>query len=129
MERKCYNHPERYPVGTCRYCGRSLCSECLVTGKGYYHCKNEDDCLAFQEKGADARPIPMKKEPIVEAAVDEKTLAEVAVEKTKLRDEGVHQPLKERGLNYYARIFRKPRSVRDAVVITEILTRRRFKRP
>ena len=50
IKEKCHNHPEKNSIGTCRYCGRYLCAECLVEGKGYYYCKNEEDCMRCQEK-------------------------------------------------------------------------------
>lgn len=59
MTEKCYHHPERNVVATCRYCGRYLCDECLVHNKKakYYSCKDTQDCLTCQESqstGGDA---------------------------------------------------------------------------
>ncbi len=48
---KCYNHEGKEATATCHYCRRQLCSECVIfnrKGKSY-HCKNENDCLAYQE--------------------------------------------------------------------------------
>ena len=44
MTQQCFNHPKREATGTCRYCGRNLCSECL---KGE-SCKDEIGCLEYQ---------------------------------------------------------------------------------
>lgn len=51
MTDRCYRHPQRNVVATCRYCGRHLCDECLVHNKKakYYSCKDTQGCLAFQE--------------------------------------------------------------------------------
>ena len=34
----CTNHPEKEAAGTCVYCGKLFCSDCLVEigGKNYY---------------------------------------------------------------------------------------------
>ena len=55
MTRKCYKHPENEAIGTCRYCGRHLCTECIIFNKKgkYYHCKKEGDCMAYQESQPD----------------------------------------------------------------------------
>ena len=128
MAEKCYNHPQYDAMGTCRYCGRLLCSDCLAKGEGYYYCKNEDDCLTFQEKQSDTSSITVKKEAAVRKTVDEKKTEPVPPKKVDLPDESDRWATKERAVNYYARIFRKPRSIRDAVVMAEILTRPRFRK-
>ncbi len=66
MTQKCFNHPKINAVGTCRYCGRDLCQECLLKKENiifmppkvygykqhrkeeYFHCKDEDGCLDYQ---------------------------------------------------------------------------------
>jgi hypothetical protein len=55
MTQKCYKHAENDAIGTCRYCGRHLCTECIIFNKKgkYYHCKKESDCMAYQESQLD----------------------------------------------------------------------------
>jgi hypothetical protein len=62
MERPCHHHPDREPAGTCCYCDRPLCKECLSTNsQGRSFCRREDDCLAYQDElsspGGPASPI------------------------------------------------------------------------
>lgn len=62
MERPCHHHPDRETAGTCCYCDRPLCQECLLTNKqGKSFCRREDDCLAYQDElsstGEPASPI------------------------------------------------------------------------
>ena len=48
-KKKCHNHSEKDATAACRYCGRYLCSDCLRKSGDYYCCKNEDECLAYQD--------------------------------------------------------------------------------
>jgi hypothetical protein len=62
MDLRCCHHPDRDAQGTCCYCERALCDECLTRNKqGKSYCKREDDCLAFQDDlaapGEPASPI------------------------------------------------------------------------
>jgi hypothetical protein len=58
----CYNHPGRDASGTCKYCGRLLCSECLLKKSDYYCCKNSDDCLEYQESlDSSSKPLPLER--------------------------------------------------------------------
>lgn len=52
MDTKCFKHPEKNASNKCYYCHRFLCSDCLNYNKKYkrYSCKNQSDCLAYQEK-------------------------------------------------------------------------------
>ena len=62
MDRPCHHHPDRETAGTCCYCDRPLCEECLLTNsQGKSFCRREDDCLAYQDElsspGEPASPI------------------------------------------------------------------------
>ncbi len=62
MDRPCHQHPDREAAGTCCYCDRPLCEECLLTNReGKPFCRREDDCLAYQDElsspGEPASPI------------------------------------------------------------------------
>jgi hypothetical protein len=63
MELRCRRHPDREAAGTCCYCERPLCAECLSTNpKGRSFCKNEEECLAYQDGlsspgGEEATPV------------------------------------------------------------------------
>lgn len=51
MDLRCHHHPGRQAVGTCCYCERPLCEECLTTNRpGKSYCRREDDCLAYQDE-------------------------------------------------------------------------------
>lgn len=51
MDARCHHHPGREAVGTCCYCDRPLCEECLSTNReGKPYCQREDDCLAYQDE-------------------------------------------------------------------------------
>ena len=51
MDARCHHHPGREAVGTCCYCDRPLCEECLSTNReGKSYCRREDDCLAYQDE-------------------------------------------------------------------------------
>ncbi len=39
----CFYHPEQPAVGTCRYCGRGLCSECLAIAEDMLACKDRHE--------------------------------------------------------------------------------------
>lgn len=128
MAKNCYNHPQYKAIGTCRYCGRSLCSDCLAKGEDYYYCKNEDDCLTFQEKESDTSSLAVKKEPAVQKTADEKKEEPVPQKKADLPNELDRWPAKEKGKDYYLKLFRRPGSLRDSVVMAEILARPRFRK-
>ena len=36
----CNKHPEKEAVGSCVYCGKMFCAECLVEVKGRMYCKD-----------------------------------------------------------------------------------------
>ena len=36
---KCVNHPEIDAIGTCVYCGKFFCQDCLVEANGRMYCK------------------------------------------------------------------------------------------
>ena len=57
--KKCFHHSERDPAGNCRYCGRSLCVECSSEGRDNLHCKDENDCLDYQNEESEATPVPV----------------------------------------------------------------------
>ena len=128
MATNCYNHPQHDAIGTCRYCGRSLCADCLATGTGYYYCRNEDDCLTFQEKESDASSLKVKKEPAPPKPLDQKKEEPAPPKKADLPVEPDRGPAKEKGEDYYQKLFRRPGSLRDAVVMAEVLTRPRFRK-
>ena len=123
MIRNCYNHLENDAIGTCHYCDRYLCSECLVKSEGYYSCKNRYDCLTFQEKESDISASTLKEE-----TEEEEIVKEVSIEGTDRPDQLNHRPAKQQRESYYLKFFRTPRSLRDAVVMAEILTHPRFRK-
>jgi hypothetical protein len=72
MDLLCNHHPDREAAGTCCYCDRPLCEECLSTNKqGKSFCRREDDCLAYQE---DESPASEPTSPIVAYLTDEYSL-------------------------------------------------------
>jgi len=79
MEGKCYKHPEREATGSCHYCGRDLCSDCLTSGKmgQYFSCSNEADCLAYQE----GQEVPVIPETAVDDYIADKSAVERYVER------------------------------------------------
>lgn len=72
MDRSCHHHPDREAAGTCCYCDRPLCEECLLTNRqGKSFCRREDDCLAYQDElSSPSEPAS----PIVDYLIDEFTL-------------------------------------------------------
>lgn len=50
MNEQCYVHSKKKAIGSCRYCGRNLCEDCLIESNDYYCCINDDNCLDYQEK-------------------------------------------------------------------------------
>ena len=72
MDRPCHHHPDREAAGTCCYCDRPLCEECLLTNRqGKSFCRREDDCLAYQDElSSPSEPAP----PIVDYLIDEFSL-------------------------------------------------------
>jgi len=91
MDLLCHHHPDREAVGTCCYCDRPLCEECLSTNRqGKSYCQREDDCLAYQEEEAPAGEPPS---PLVAYLTDEysldaqlKRLSEILAELGELRE-------------------------------------------
>ena len=91
MDHRCTHHPDREAVGTCCYCDRRLCEECLSTNRqGRSYCRREDDCLAYQE---DQTPAGEPTSPIVAYLTDEysldaqvKRLSEILEELGELRE-------------------------------------------
>ena len=66
MDRPCHHHPDREAAGTCCYCDRPLCEECLLTNRQEKSfCRREDDCLAYQDELSS---------PIVDYLIDELSL-------------------------------------------------------
>jgi hypothetical protein len=50
MDPRCHHHPDREAAGTCCYCERRLCTECLSTNpQGKSFCRREEECLAYQD--------------------------------------------------------------------------------
>jgi hypothetical protein len=41
----CSRHPERQIFGVCRYCERTLCSDCLTLKNDFFSCSDKTDCL------------------------------------------------------------------------------------
>jgi hypothetical protein len=39
IDMRCANHPDKSAVGTCVYCGKVFCSDCLVEVNGNIYCK------------------------------------------------------------------------------------------
>jgi hypothetical protein len=72
MDLRCCYHPDRGAVGECCYCERPLCEECISTNrKGQSYCRQEDNCLAYQEgQSSDREPIS----PLVAYLLDERSL-------------------------------------------------------
>jgi len=72
MDRPCHHHSDREAAGTCCYCDRPLCEECLVTNRqGKTFCRREDDCLAYQDElSSPGEPAS----PIVDYLIDEPSL-------------------------------------------------------
>lgn len=57
MEQRCHHHPDREAEGSCHYCDRPMCGECLRrNAQGRSFCRREDDCLAFQDELAGSGP-------------------------------------------------------------------------
>ena len=72
MDAQCHHHPGREAVGTCCYCERPLCEECLTTNRqGKSYCRREDDCLAYQD-GQSSPGEPTS--PVVAYLIDEFSL-------------------------------------------------------
>jgi hypothetical protein len=72
MDRPCHRHPDREAAGTCCYCDRPLCEECLLTNRqGKSFCRREDDCLAYQD---DLSSPGEPASPIVDYLIDEFSL-------------------------------------------------------
>ena len=72
MDRPCHHHPDREAAGTCCYCDRPLCEECLLTNRQEKSfCRREDDCLAYQDElSSPGEPAS----PIVDYLIDEFSL-------------------------------------------------------
>jgi TM2 domain-containing membrane protein YozV len=47
---KCTNHPERDASGTCVFCGKLFCLDCLIDVKGRLYCKNDIGNVIDHEK-------------------------------------------------------------------------------
>ena len=72
MDQPCHHHPDRESAGTCCYCDRPLCEECLLTNRqGKSFCRREDDCLAYQD---DLASPGEPGSPIVDHLIDELSL-------------------------------------------------------
>ena len=72
MDHPCHHHADREAAGTCCYCDRPLCEECLLTNRlGKSFCRREDDCLAYQDElSSPGEPAS----PIVDYLIDESSL-------------------------------------------------------
>ncbi len=68
----CRHHPESESVGTCCYCDRPMCGECLLTNReGNTFCRREEECLAYQ----DSLTLPSgPASPITDGLLDPSTL-------------------------------------------------------
>lgn len=68
MDLRCHHHPDREADGTCCYCERPLCTECLAKNpQGKVFCRREEECLAYQ----DALTLPGESStPIVDHLTD-----------------------------------------------------------
>lgn len=53
---KCVNHLEKDAVGVCNYCGKSICSDCLVQAQGENYCKECIVAKMGKEKKAEHSP-------------------------------------------------------------------------
>lgn len=51
----CQKHPENEAVGTCAYCGRFFCSDCLVDVNGRNYCREHVN-MAFQDNQQHQQP-------------------------------------------------------------------------
>ena len=60
MKRKCYHHPQKDALANCLYCGRFLCHTCLQKRGDVYCCKDDYDCLSFQEKENEIELLPLE---------------------------------------------------------------------
>lgn len=47
---KCVNHPEKDASGSCVYCGKLFCPDCLVNVKGRMYCKDDVANVFDEEK-------------------------------------------------------------------------------
>ena len=53
----CANHLQSEAIGTCCYCGRPFCKECLAEIHGKYYCR-EHAVYAFGDQRRYAAPLP-----------------------------------------------------------------------
>lgn len=53
---QCTNHPEREAAGTCAFCGKMFCQECLVDVNGRFFCK--DHVSHAFDQSAQSAPQP-----------------------------------------------------------------------
>jgi hypothetical protein len=128
MVNKCFNHPQNDAVGTCHYCGRFLCSHCLRRGDGYYYCKNEFECLAFQEKERGTSGLTLETEIVEQEIVRKEAVKTVSMKTTDRSEQADDRAAMQKRESYYLKLLRTPRSLRDAIVMAEILTRPGFRR-
>ena len=91
MDRPCHHHPDREAAGTCCYCDRPLCEECLVTNRQEKSfCRREDDCLAYQDElSSPGEPAS----PIVDYLIDEFSLDAQVKRVSEILEELVLLPL------------------------------------
>ena len=99
MEVRCFHHPEEEAEATCLYCGRSLCGECLVKRTDYSCCKDEGNCLEYQEGEVEAPSYSLisNAHSLLEAYSDR--LAEVREELHELKTEYGSSIQSDEGLN------------------------------
>jgi hypothetical protein len=128
MVNKCFNHPQNDAVGMCHYCGRFLCVHCAQRGDGYYYCKNELDCLAFQERENGTNGMTLETE-IEEQEIAREEAKRTVSTKTLGRSEQTDgRAAMGKKARDYPKLLRTPRSLRDAIVMAEILGRPKFRR-
>lgn len=42
MKEKCFNHPQKNALSICHTCGKYYCDSCLLEGKEFYYCFNQE---------------------------------------------------------------------------------------
>ena len=73
MDARCHHHPDSEAAGSCCYCDRPMCAECLLTNReGKSFCRREEECLAYQD--ALSFPGERASSPITDLLVDESSL-------------------------------------------------------
>lgn len=55
---RCFIHPERNSLAPCHSCGRYFCQECLIDGKEYYYCREEQCQLVMNQENVRFEAAP-----------------------------------------------------------------------